>query len=32
MISPNKRITDITQVQHLDTKDLIKGSRNDKGY
>ena len=28
MISPNKRITDTTQVQRLDAIDLIKGIKN----
>ena len=32
MISPNKKITDITQVRYLDAKDLIEGIRNEKGY
>ena len=32
MISLSKRITNITQVQHSDTKDLIGGIRNKKGY
>ena len=31
MISPNSRITAITQVRRLDTEDLIKGIR-DIGY
>ena len=32
MILPNKRITAIIQVQRLDTKNLIRGIRNKKGY
>ena len=32
IISPSKRITDTTQAQHLDTKDLIKGIRNKESH
>ena len=32
MISLNKRITAISLTQWADTKDLIKGIRNKKGY
>ena len=32
MISLNKKITDITQVQHSDAKDLIGDIRNKEGY
>ena len=32
MISPSKIIEDTSRVQYLDTKDLIKGIKNKKGY
>ena len=32
IISPSKRIIDITQARRLDAKDLIRGIRNKKGY
>ena len=32
IISPSKRITNIIQAQHLDTKDLIKSIRNKKSH
>ena len=32
MISPSKRITATTQARRLDTKDLIRGIRNNKGH
>ena len=32
MISLKERITAITQVRYSDTKDLIKGIKNKRGY
>ena len=32
MISPNKKIIDITQAQHLDAENLIRGIRNNKSH